>query len=104
MKIINKSLVLINKRINLNFSNFTMPISIFTKYPVFLTALFNRIDLIKTQYSIKFNEPLSPCAPRVFNLRRKLMLKKSLKIKEVYIFFGVKTMVCFTRFSSSFFY
>ena len=75
-----KSLVLINKRTNLNFSNFTMPFAIFTKYPLFLKALFNRIDLIRTQYSIEFKV-------RVFKLNKdKANAQKELKNKGgVYI-------------------
>jgi len=80
MKIKDKSLVLINKRTNLNFSNFTMPLAIFTKYPLFLKALFNRIDLIRTQYSIEIKV-------RVFKLNKdKANAQKELKNKGgVYI-------------------
>jgi hypothetical protein len=48
----NKSLVLIKKRINFNCSNFSLPLSVFTKYPIFLTSLSNRIVKIKADYSI----------------------------------------------------
>jgi len=80
MKINDKSLVLINKRTNLNFSNFTLPLAIFTKYPLFLKALFNRIDLIRTQYSIEIKV-------RVFKLNKdKANAQKELKNKGgVYI-------------------
>ena len=80
MKINDKSLVLINKRTNLNFSNFIMPFAIFTKYPIFFKALLNRIDLIRTQYSIEFKL-------RVFKLNKdKANAQKELQNKGgVYI-------------------
>ena len=80
MKINDKSLVLINKRTNLNFSNFTMPLAIFTKYPLFFKALSNRIDLIRTQYSIEFKV-------RIFELNKdKANAQKELQNKGgVYI-------------------
>lgn len=53
MKTNNKAIILINKRTNLNFSNYTMPLANFTKYPLFFKTLLDRISLIKTQYSIK---------------------------------------------------
>ena len=57
-----------------------MPFAIFTKYPLFLKALFNRIDLIRTQYSIEFKV-------RVFKLNKdKANAQKELKNKGgVYI-------------------
>lgn len=50
----NKSIVLIKKRNNIlfNSSDFSMPLATFTKYPIYLSALLNRIDKIKTHYSI----------------------------------------------------
>ena len=35
MKTNNKAIILINKRTNLNFSNYTMPLANLTKYPLF---------------------------------------------------------------------
>ena len=34
-KSVNKAIILINKRTNLNFSNYTMPLANLTKYPLF---------------------------------------------------------------------
>lgn len=37
MKTNNKAIILINKKTNLNFSNYTMPLANFTKYPLFFS-------------------------------------------------------------------
>jgi len=86
MKTNNKAIILINKRTNLNFSNYTMPLANFTKYPLFLfvkKTLLDRISLIKTQYSIKHKV-------RVFYLNTdnaRAYVKKELENKGgVYIF------------------
>jgi hypothetical protein len=80
MKTNNKSIVLVKKRINFNFSDFTMPLATFTKYPIFLTALFHRIDQIRTEYSIN-------SVIRVFDLNKgKAEAQKELRNKGgVYI-------------------
>lgn len=83
MKTNNKAIILINKRTNLNFSNYTMPLANFTKYPLFLNALLDRICLIRTQYSIKQ-------IVRVFDLNadnaRALVTKELENKGGVYIF------------------
>lgn len=71
----NKSIILIKKRIYFKSSDFSMPILTFVKYPIFLKALFNRINQIKTYYSI--NSEI-----RIFDLNQdKIKAQKDLQGK-----------------------
>lgn len=66
-----------------------MPLVTFIKYPIFLTALLNRINRIKTHYSIKNKV-------HIFDLNQnKAKAQTKLKNKGVFIFYGAVIMVCF---------
>ena len=43
---------MVKKRFHFNSSDFTMPMSTFTKYPIFLEILLSRIERLRSDYSI----------------------------------------------------
>lgn len=70
-----KSIVTINKRINFKFSDFTIPLLSFIKFPIFISALLNRIASLQSLYSLN-------SVVRVFDLSMdKAKAKKELKNK-----------------------